>query len=517
MRRPLRAQARTLFFLHAFDIGRTLDQALLDKLVERASSALGGLALRYVTLYDVEQLTSKGWKLAGEGTTWIKPMYKPLEAEPVDPDELEHVKRRAMIDVALLSDAYLERSEIARMSIGKIAVLAGEVLEGAQGFVDLLLHRSGVFVLTVSLKLPSAEVPAKELVKLKMAIEVEEVEVEIPRAVHEVWVNLHRGSRPGNAMVRGQVKVKARIKDVAEMYATFIKYLVQELDGKPPSSMMELENKLRNPWDLSYTIIASEIQVPVKAKHREVLKWYSSQVFSAFHSYRRVITRSRLRGTLKRTLKYMPLLKGMESEVPRARVAVLISDVDAHIVLMVGGEEPEAPRERILYAYLSTLELVCQLYHCLRVYEYMFTHYRPKNLDELAELRMEYSWILDHLDNAYFLVDKDMCELFRCCVETFELRRISTSIERKYDSLSYTILTRYQERISKMQVLLTVLFGVSALPFSLFFYFQWYFDVVVAGRSQHFLEVTLATYLPVIPIVALILYLYRKWQKEVFT
>ena len=109
-----------------------------------------------------------------------------------------------------------------------------------------------------------------------------------------------------------------------------------------------------------------------------------------------------------------------------------------------------------------------------------------------------------------------MREFFTHAVKALEINRLIASVERKLESLNYIIMTRYQDKINKMQVLLSVLFGIFGVPFFIFSYVQWYYDYVTTGQSKNFVPVTVFTLVPTFIILLVTLYLYRKWQKEIF-
>ena len=321
---------------------------------------------------------------------------------------------------------------------------------------------------------------------------------------------------------RSIIKVRSRVIDILEIFSLLIKYLLLTKKGYKVTNIVQLENLLRNPWDSTYTVLFTEL-LKGEMKFIEVLREYSAQIYAMLRGPRRLISRRAARRAISKSFRYIPLVQLAETQGRStrryigSRVSVLISESDTHIVTVskryLGVSEIG---ERLRLLHITVLELANHARQCLRVFEHLFTSKRPKNLEELTKLRELFSKVIDSIENSYFIVDSDMKELFRYCMKALELRRLISSVERKFESLSYVIMTRYQDRISKMQVLLSVLFGVFGIPFFLFSYFQWLYDIALEGKSQHIVEVTLSTCLPIIPILLMTIYLYYKWSKEVF-
>ena len=141
---------------------------------------------------------------------------------------------------------------------------------------------------------------------------------------------------------------------------------------------------------------------------------------------------------------------------------------------------------------------------------------KPRNLDELVDLKEKFSYILDLAENSYFIIDKDMKELYEYAAKIMEINRLILRVERRLDALNYMIMTRYQDKINKMQMALTMLFGIFGVPFFIFSYAQWYFDYVATGKSPNFWPVTIATFAPTLFILMITIFFYYKWKSEIF-
>ncbi|RLG87509.1 MAG: hypothetical protein DRO15_04860 [Thermoprotei archaeon] len=525
---PLTTEYLDLYYMYAFDTGSQIDcNEILDYLINKLSHGMEVVALGYVPLPRIDRYSQKGWSVVANAGTWIRPICK-VSGE-LSVDLMLHVKYRAFIDIVLMSEEYLEKGEIARFFMGSITIDLSTTryrklreLRELRGYLELLIHQNGVMVLTLRIPIHGIELSSRDVMYLRYLLEVRGASFRIPKAIYNLWTCMKKGITYTFSPSKSTIKMRFRVIDVLEIFSLLIKYLLLDLRGYKVINIIQLENLLRNPWDSAYTVLFTEV-LKGEMKFIEVLREYSAQIYAMLRGPRRLISRRAARRAISKSFRYIPLvqLTGVHSRGMRryigSRVSVLISESDTHIVTVskryLGVSEIG---ERLRLLHVTVLELANHARQCLRVFEHLFTSRRPRNLEELTKLRELFSKVIDSIENSYFIVDNDMKELFRYCMKALELRRLINSVERKFESLSYVIMTRYQDRISKMQVLLSVLFGVFGIPFFLFSYFQWLYDVALEGESQHIVEVTLSTCLPMIPILLMTIYLYYRWSKEVF-
>ncbi len=520
-----------LYYIKSLDLGGQINiNEAIDGIVEEFSKFTWTISLAYLPIPLAHRYEQKGWKRIGEGGIWVKPYAKITGELPKDIER--YANCRAIIDLALFSEEYLERQEYVRLVLGEVIVELGEEKKGLEklasirGLIELFLHRNGVAVITVSFMIHDLRLTSTDVLKLRYVLEVEGVEVRIPRNPYITWILLKSGkittSPAGKRSETEVLKTKMKIWEVIDVYSTYIKYIILRMKGYSPRNLMELESMLRNPWDTMYTVLFTEV---LKGGRRivELLRDYSLQIYAMLHGTRRIASTEAIRRTIRKSFYYIPAqnigetLTKPVSRVNISRVTIVITDTNTHIVAI--SRKYLGPSDiglRLRLRHLVVLELINHAKQSLRVFEYQFIHRRLRGLDELVKLREEYSHVIDLVENHYFIVDRDMKEFFTHAVKALEINRLIVSVERKLESLNYIIMTRYQDKINKMQVLLSVLFGIFGVPFFIFSYVQWYFDYVATGASKSFIPVTIFTMMPTIIILLTTLHLYYKWQKEIF-
>ncbi len=521
-----------LYYIKSLDLGSQVDiQDMVTRILQRFSEFTWAAGLIYVPTPLAHRYEQNGWKRIAEGGIWVKPYAK---IHGSIPDNIQrYINCRAAVDLVLFSEEYLERLEFTRLVLGEILVELGsgerkglEKISGLHGLIELFLHKNGIAVITVSFMIHDLRLTSTDVLKLRYLLEVEGVEVKVPRDPYITWILLKSGKISESPVEKRDVdrllKTRMKIWEVIEVYSTYIKYLVLKSRGYSPRSLLELESLLRNPWDTMYTVIFTEV---LKGGRRiiELLKDYSLQIYAMLHGTRRIASTEAIRRTIRKSFYYIPAQSIGESltkpisRVNVSRITIVITDTNTHIVAIsrkyLGSTDIGL---RLRLRHLVILELINHAKQSLRVFEYQFIHRRLKGLDELVKLREEYSRVIDLVENYYFIIDRDMKELYTHAVKALEINRLMTSVERKLESLNYIIMTRYQDKINKMQVLLSVLFGIFGVPFFIFSYVQWYFDYVTTGQSRNFIPVTFFTMAPTIIILLVTLHLYYKWQKEIF-
>jgi len=516
-----------LTYLYTFDSGNSLDMLSdVDYIYDTLNKFTKASLVKYVKMTNAKDVKRKGWNVVGDVGTWAKPVYKAPKGLPYD--TLHYMMHRLYTDMSILSEEYLERGEIARVFIAPLRIhirpskeLPKELCE-LKGHLGIFLHKNGVLILTLWLPIYNVKLSSTQVLLLRYLLEVEGVTFEVSETPYRIWLSLKRGSKPTLEFTVKTVNVKVKVTELLEMYASFIKYVLLSRMDYEIKDLTELGNLTRIPWDDMYTILFTEI---LRGERRfiELLREYSIQMYAMLYGSRRLASESVVKEVISKSFRYIPTLrvKGATKEqlyrVRRARVTILIRESDTHIASIsrtyIGTSDVG---KRLRWVHITVLELINHVRHSLKMFDYLFTYTRPKNLEDLANIRSEFSKTIDYVDHAYFIVDRDMRELFKYCSNALDLRRLINSVQRKFESLSYVIMTRYQERLGKMQVLLSILFGIFAIPFFLFSYFQWFFDYALEGKSERVLEVTVFTFLPIIPILLLILYFYYKWRREVF-
>ncbi len=520
-----------LYYIKSLDLGEQISvQETAANILRDFSRFTWSASLIYVPTPLAYRYEQDGWRRIGEGGIWVKPYAKIHGGLPNDIQR--YINCRASIDLTLFSEEYLERLEFTRLVLGEISVDLGEERKGLEkitslrGLVELFLHKNGVAVITVSFMIHDLRLTSTDVLKLRYILEVEGVDIRVHRIPYITWVLLKSGKITKSPIEKREagetLKVKMKIWEVIEVYSTYIKYIVLKMRGYEPSSLIELESMLRNPWDTMYTVLFTEV---LKGGRRiiELLKDYSLQIYAMLHGTRRIASTEAIRRTIRKSFYYIPAQNIGEtltkpiSRVNISRVTIVITDTNTHIVAIsrqyLGSTDIGL---RLRLRHLVVLELINHAKQSLRVFEYQFIHRKLRDLDELVKLREEYSHVIDLIENHYFIVDRDMKEFFSHAVKALEINRLIASVERKLESLNYIIMTRYQDKINKMQVLLSVLFGIFGVPFFIFSYVQWYFDYVTTGQSKNFLPVTLFTLMPTILILLMTLHLYYKWQREIF-
>ncbi len=520
-----------LYYIKSLDLGGQIDvQSITAKILQEFSKFTWTVGLMYVPTPLAYKYEREGWKRIAEGGIWVKPYAKIHGVIPSDVKR--YINCRTAIDLALFSEEYLERLEFTRLVLGEIVVELGEERKGLEkmaslrGLVELFLHRNGVAVITISFMVHDLRLTSSDVLKLRYILEVEGVDIRIPRAPYITWILLKSGKiteSPAGKREKGEVlKTRMKIWEVIEVYSTYIKYLILKTKGLDPHSLIELESMLRNPWDTMYTVLFTEVLKGGK-KIVELLKDYSLQIYAMLHGTRRIASTEAIRRTIRKSFYYIPAQNIGEtltkpiSRVNISRVTIVITDTNTHIVAI--SRKYLGPSDiglRLRLRHLVVLELINHAKQSLRVFEYQFIHRKLRDLNELVKLREEYSHVIDLIENHYFIIDRDMKEFFAHAIKALEINRLIVSVERKLESLNYIIMTRYQDKINKMQVLLSVLFGIFGVPFFIFSYVQWYFDYVATGQSKNFFPVTLFTLMPTVIILLMTLYLYYKWQKEIF-
>ncbi len=520
-----------LYYIKSLDLGGQVDIVeVADKIIQEFSNFTWTLSLAYIPIPLIHEYEQKEWKKIGEGGIWVKP-YAKINGE-IPNDIQRYINCRAAIDLTLFSEEYLERQEFIRLVLGEVIVELGEEKKGLEkipslrGLIELFIHKNGVATLTLTFMIHDLKMTSTDVLKLRYVLEVEGVEIKLPRKPYITWILLKSGKIAETQAAKRSgtpyVKVKMKIWELVDAYSTYIKYIVAKMRGYEPSNLVELESLLRNPWDTMYVALFTEVLKGSK-KIIEILKDYSLQIYAMLHGTRRIASTEAIRRTIKKSFYYIPAqnigetLSKPLSRVNISRVTIVITDTNTHIVAI--SRKYLGPSDiglRLRLRHLVVLELINHARQSLRVFEYLFIHRQLRNLNELVKLREEYSHVIDLIENHYFIVDRDMREFFTHAVKALEINRLIASVERKLESLNYIIMTRYQDKINKMQVLLSVLFGIFGVPFFIFSYVQWYYDYVTTGQSKNFVPVTVFTLVPTFIILLVTLYLYRKWQKEIF-
>ncbi len=516
-----------LYYICSFDTGKTVDTvSTIDYILNEFSRYSYPIAAIFVPLPRIKSFEEKGWKRLDTVGIWVRPYIKMPKEVPSD--VYNYFKNRLLADLTIFSIEYLEKMEFGRIFLGEVVIRLEDIkkeefpeIARMRGYLELFVHKSGVFVLTLTIPVHDFRLTSTDVLKLRYILEVEGAVIELPMRVYMTWLFLKTGRRPSIEKLE-KAFMKAKIWDVIEVYSTFIKYLLRKHDGVEPKSLFELESTLRNPWDINYVVLFTEV---LKGERRvlELLRTYSIQIYAMLHGTRRIASREIIRRTIRKSFYYIPtqnigeLVSKPFSKINVTRVTALIAETNTHIVAIsrkyLGSTDIGL---RLRLKHLNVLELVNHLKQLLRVFEYQFTHRRPQDLDELISLREDYSRALDLAQNNYFIIDKDMKELFYYAIKALEINKLMLSVERKFESLNYIIMTRYQDKINKMQLVLSVLLGIFGVPFFLFSYMHWYFDYVITGRSTSFWPVTLTTFIPTLIILLITLILYVKWKKEIF-
>ena len=517
-----------LYYVRGLDIGASIDVIHIIKgIVDYVSNYTWSIGLVYVPVTKVRKLKESGWNIIRGLALWVKPLTYTVKDVPSDVKHI--IENRALVDTSMFSEEFLERGDFGRVFLGEV-LLHIEGIEGVsgkvevlRGYVELFVHSNGVLVLTLSIPLHGYELSSRDIIKLRYALESEGVIVEIQRWIYMLWSKLRRGELGELIEKReGIVRVKVKTFDILEAYSTAIKYLVNQLIGRRITSMVELTGVLRNPWDTDYAMVFTEL-LRGKSRTIDVLRRFSIQLYSILHGTRKITSRETLEKVIRRAYHYVPISALGEAGFPSplrlviGRVVTFITSTDTHVVIIT--RKYLGPNEyglSIRLRHLTIIELVTHLKQSLRVFEYMFTHRKLKSIDELVTLREEFSKIIDYIENTYFVVDRDMRQLFQRTRKALEIDRLNSSVERKLETLNYIIMTRYQDRLNKMQLVLSILFGIFGVPFFLFSYFQWYYDYVTLGKSPNFLPVTIATWTPTILILILTISLYQYWRRKIY-
>ena len=516
-----------LYYISAFDVGRDVDVLkTFEDLLGMFKVGSRAVAILAAPIQLHAKLAGMGWVESGAPNPWVRVFLKVLGE--VSEEVSNYAKCRGFIDASLLSREFLERLEYLRVILGSITldlegVSAGRLggVSQLKGYVELMIHSNGVFVLTISIPVHGVRLSSTDVMRLRYLLEVEGVKVSIPSHVYSTWVGLKAGK--GAILPRPvSVAVRARIWDIAEMFSAFIKYSVLRARGLSPKSASELESLVRNPWDVNYAVLFTEVLREERGAI-ELLKDYSTQIYVMLHGARKLSSREAVRRAIRRSYHYIPahnvsqLTSGPLRRGNVTRVTVVMDEADTHVVAIsrryLGSTEVGL---RLRLRHLTLIELINHLRQSLRVLEYQLTHKRFSELDELVRLRARFTRVLDLAENAYFMLDRDIKELFNHAVKALEVNKLMLSVERKSEALNYMIMTRYQDKINKMQLVLTVLFGIFGVPFFVFSYIEWYFDYVVPGRSPNFWPVTMITFLPMALIMVVTITLFIKWKREVF-
>ena len=517
-----------LYYVRGLDAGTSIDVIQVVKgIVDYVSNYTWSIGLIYVPVTKVRKLKESGWNIIRGLALWVKPLTYTVKNVPSD---IKHVmENRALVDTSMFSEEFLERGDFGRVILGEVLFHVDGISDIGikvgvlRGYVELFVHSNGILVLTLNIPLHGYELSSRDIIKLRYALESEGVIVEIQRWIYMLWSKLRRGEL-GELIEKkeGIVRVKVKTFDVLEAYSTAVKYLVNQLIGRKIASIAELTRVLRNPWDIDYAMVFTEL-LRGKSKAIDVLRRFSIQLYSILHGTRKITSREVLEKIIRRAYHYVPISALGEAGFPSplrlviGRVVTFITSTDTHVVAIT--RKYLGPNEygiSIRLRHLTIIELVIHLKQSLRVFEYMFTHRRLKSIDELVMLREEFSKIIDYIENTYFVVDRDMRQLFQRTRRALEIDRLNSSVERKLETLNYIIMTRYQDRLNKMQLVLSILFGIFGVPFFLFSYFQWYYDYVTLGKSPNFLPVTIATWIPTILILILTISLYQYWRKKIY-
>jgi len=523
-----------LYYVYSFDVGSPVSiRDLIDALL---STGVGVCALVYIPRSEVEKYRESGWRvLPHDPTSWIVPVLYPSQ---VSEQYIKYFTVRGSVDTQLMDEMYLERSEFARIHLGKVKVLrlarsgldkVGMVLTDRYcpitGYLELLVHESGIFTLTLWFPI-RGEISSTEVIDLRYRLEIEGSLYSIYKDVLKVNILLRYGKEIElgplpYVVVRdiGGEERYLRVADVLEMYANYIRYLVLLKRGSRVSSLTELENNMRNPWNTFFTILFTEV-LKGERKFIEVLRRYYAQLYAMTYLHRGVIPHSivsrSLSSTYARTVELMDFSRGRVRRVA-PRITLVLSEDEAHIVSVQKryiGRGEMGKKLRLLN--ITIMEFLNIVRHLLKTLDYLLTSKKLNDIDALTRFREEFSRATDYLSNCFYLKDAESRRLFNHCVKVFRVDDLASLVNSKFESLNYVMLTRYQDRITKMQLLLTIVFGIFAIPSILFFYWEWFYDYVLTGESTALLPVTILSFFPIVPVLAVILYLYRKWKKEVF-
>ena len=518
-----------LHYLVGFDVGFEVDvEKTTSVLYERFSRESVCAALYFVPIRELKNWVKKGWKTVDGVGVWIKPVC--IRSNTIPKDIEQHIRSRAITDSILFSIEYLQRKEYSRIFLGEILFDLSEFSDKIKtkihllrGYLELYVNRNGVFVLTLTIPIRDMSLTSTDILKIRYLLEVEGVKVSMHRNVYYKWIDLRTSKPRAEEESIGRVSVKLRIQEVLEIYTTYIKYyLVKKLRGYKATDILDLERLMRLPWDTRYIVVFTELRKK-GLRINDIINRYAIQLYAILHGTRRLLSRDVARRVIIKSFYYIPtpnigeLVSKPLNKVNVTRVLALLSEYSTHVVAIskkyLGATDVGL---RIRVKHLTALELLIHLKHTLRVLEHLFAHKRPKDLSELANLRLILSRVSDLVENHYFIVDNDIREIFYKSMNVFNIPKLLSSVERKLESLNYTIMTRYQDKIHKMQLLLSILFGIFGVPFFIFSYVQWYFDYVATGKSQSFWPVTILTFIPTISILALSTILYVKWRREVF-
>ncbi len=515
-----------LYYITSFDTGSEVDtikitEKILDFLADHTTVA----AFILVPLPLMKSFEEKRWKRMGGIGVWVKPYTKVIGELPSDVSGF--IKQRILSDILIFAGEYLSKIDYARIYLGDITIKFSEQKESSikklgniRGYVELFVHHNGVFVITIIIPIYDIPLSSRDVIRIRYLLEVDKVLVEIPSIIYNTWLKLKIG-RESELSERKKITIRTTVREVMEMYSIFIKKLVIEYKtGKSIKDLSELESNLRNPWDVSYTVLFTEILKGEK-KIIDTLSSYSTQIYTMMYGTRRIVSKKALTQTLKRSFYFVPLDNiGKTSKLGYrqniTRVTVLVTEANAHIIAI--SRKYLGPTEigyRLRLKHLTVFELLNHIRQSLRVIEHL-TLKKPRNLDELVDLKEKFSYILDLAENSYFIIDKDMKELYEYAAKIMEINRLILRVERRLDALNYMIMTRYQDKINKMQMALTMLFGIFGVPFFIFSYVQWYFDYVATGKSPNFWPVTIATFAPTIFILMITIFFYYKWKSEIF-
>lgn len=514
-----------IYYISSFDTGNEVNViSMSEKILDLLAKYTNPAAYIIVPLHMIKQLERKKWKRLSGISVWVKPFIKLPGQLPKDVEE--HLNKRILIDMSLFSEEYLSKVEYARVYLGDISITFSEKevvskhLGTIKGYVEAFIHRNGVFVLTIMIPIHDLRLSSREIIKIRYLLESGKILIEIPSIIYATWLKLKIG-KECRELGRRSIKIKTTITDVIEIYTLFLKKLAVEHSlGKHVFGLRELEKNLRNPWDIQYTMLFTEVLKGEK-KIPEILSNISSQLYTIMFGTRRIISKKSLYRALKKSFYFVPIEDigkpgFLKKKRVVTRVTIIATDTTAHIVSIsrkyIGTTDIGI---KLRLKHLTVFELLNHVKQSLRVLEHL-TLKRPRNLDELVELKEKFSYLLDLIENSYFIVDKDMKELYEHVTRIFEVNRFILRVERRLDALNYMIMTRYQDKINKMQLTLTMMFGIFGVPFFIFSYVQWYFDYVTTGRSINFWPVTVATFIPTVLILTLTLLFYYKWRKEVF-
>lgn len=514
-----------IYYVSSFDTGNEANViSISEKILSLLAKYTNPVAYIIVPLHMIRQLEKKKWKRLSGISVWVKPFIKLSSQLPKDVEE--RLNQRILTDMSLFSEEYLSKVEYARVYLGDINITFSEEevvskrLGTIKGYVEAFIHRNGVFVLTIMIPIHDLRLSSREIIKIRYLLETGKALIEIPSIIYATWLKLKIG-KECRELSKKSIKIKTSITDIIETYTLFLKKLtIEQSLGKHVSELRELEKSLRNPWDIQYTVLFTEVLKGEK-KIPEILSDLSPQLYTMMFGTRRIMSKKSLRRALKKSFYFVPIEdigRPSFSKKKRVvtRVTTIATETTAHIVSIsrkyVGLTDIGI---KLRLKHLTVFELLNHVKQSLRVLEHL-TLKRPRSLDELIELKERFSYLLDLIENSYFIIDRDMKELYEHVTRIFEVNKFVLRVERRLDALNYMIMTRYQDKINKMQLTLTMMFGIFGVPFFIFSYVQWYFDYVTTGRSINFWPVTIATFIPTVLILTLTLLFYYKWKKEVF-